>query len=180
MPALSENGTEIFWIDHHPWQDGVKEAMQDYCVRIVYNESMQTPAGILMGDWLKDEDPYYDQIGKICYAYEKGTEWERSWFRLLSSYVGNSDRDVLERLAYNQELTDIDLQRIKQKIKDEISAEEILKLIPQTLVTQNDKNMTVYDTSKNKGIYLGQKVFEHHDVDYCLIRILQKKMATGL
>jgi len=35
--------------------------------------------------------------------------------------------------------------------------------------------MAVYDTSRNKGIYLGHKVFEYHDVDYCLIRILQRK-----
>ena len=35
--------------------------------------------------------------------------------------------------------------------------------------------MAVYDTSTNKGIYLGHKVFEHHDVDYCLIRILKTK-----
>jgi len=175
MSSLSENGTEIFWIDHHPWQDGVKEAIQDYCVRIVYNESLQTPAGILMGSWLKDEDPYYDQIGKICYADEKGAEWERSWFRLLSSYVGNSDRDALERLAYNQDFTEGDLQRIEQKREDEISAEEILKLLPWTRATQNDKSMAVYDTSKNSGIYLGHKVFEHHDVDYCLIRISQTK-----
>ena len=54
---------------------------------------------------------------------------------------------------------------------DELKAEEILKNTPQTLETKSNKNLAIYDTSKNKGIYLGHKVFEHHDVDYCLIRI---------
>ena len=75
LSVLSENGTEIFWIDHHPWKDGVKEQIEIYCEKIIYHESLQTPAGILMGQWLKGEDTYYDQIGKICYAYEKGTDW---------------------------------------------------------------------------------------------------------
>lgn len=175
LSALSENGTEIFWIDHHPWQNGVKEAIQNYCTCIVYNKSLQTPAGILMGRWLKEEDPYYDQIGRICYAYEKGTDWERNWFRLLSSYIGNSDRDVLERLAYDRDFTEGDLQRIEQKKKDEQAAEKILNNTPQTRSTKSDKSMAVYDTSKNTGIYLGHKVFEYHDVDYCLIRISQTK-----
>lgn len=175
LSALSENGTEIFWIDHHPWQDGVKEGIENYCACIVYNESLQTPAGILMGRWLKDEDPYYDQIGRICYAYEKGTDWERNWFRLLSSYIGNSDRDVLERLAYNRDFTEGDLQRIEQKKEDEQKAEDILKNRPQVMETKSNKTMAVYDTSANKGIFLGHKVFEHHDVDYCLIRISKTK-----
>jgi hypothetical protein len=175
LPALSENGTEIFWIDHHPWQDGVMEGIENYCTCIVYNESLQTPAGVLMGKWLKDEDPYYDQIGKICYAYEKGIEWERRWFRLLSSYIGNSDQDVLERLAYNRNFTEGDLQRIEQKKEDEQKAEEILNSPLQTMSTKSNKSMAVYDTSKNKGVYLGHKVFEYHNVDYCLIRISQAK-----
>ena len=128
-----------------------------------------------MARWLKDEDHYYDQIGKICYAYEKGTEWERNWFRLLSSYIGNSDRDVLERLAFNQDFTEGDMQRIEQKKNDEQEAEKILSDTPQTMPTQSDKSLAVYDTSKNKGIYLGHKVFEYHDVDYCLIRISATK-----
>jgi len=175
LSALSENGTKIFWIDHHPWKDGVKKQIENYCEKIIYHESLQTPAGILMGGWLKDEDPYYDQIGKICYAYEKGTEWERSWFRLLSSYIGNSKQDVLERLAYNQDFTEDDLKRIEQKKEDELKSEEILKNIPHTLETKSNKSLAIYDTSKNMGIYLGHKVFVHHDVDYCLIRILKTK-----
>lgn len=171
LSALSENGSEIFWIDHHPWEDGVKEQIENYCDKIIYNESLRTPAGILMGRWLKDEDPYYDQIGKICYAYEKGNDWERNWFRLLSSYTGNSDRDVLERLAYNRDFTERDLQRIEEKKEDELKAEKILKSKPQTIETKSNKIMAVHDTSTNKGIFLGHKVFEHHDVDYCLIRI---------
>ena len=175
MSALSEKGSEIFWIDHHPWEDGVKEQIEDYCEKVIYNHSLQTPAGILMGRWLKDENPYYDQLGNICYAYEKGTDWERSWFRLLSSYIGNSKQDVLERLAYNQDFTEDDLKRIEQKKEDELKAEEILKNTPQTLETKSNKSFAIYDTSKNKGIYLGHKVFEHHDVDYCLIRISNTK-----
>ncbi|MHB9068754.1 MAG: hypothetical protein ACYC54_00130 [Sedimentisphaerales bacterium] len=175
MSVLLENGTEIFWIDHHPWEPGVKEQIEKYCKKVVYNESLQTPAGILMARWLKDEDPYYDQIGKICYAYEKGTEWERNWFRLLSSYIGNSDRDVLERLAFNRDFTEGDMQRIEQKKNDEQEAEKILNDTTQTMATQSDKSLAVYDTSKNKGIYLGHKVFEYHDVDYCLIRISETK-----
>ena len=171
MSALSENGTEIFWVDHHPWEPGVKEQIEKYCKKVVYNESLQTPAGILMARWLKGEDLYYEQIGKICYAYEKGTEWERNWFRLLSSYIGNSDRGVLERLAFNQDFTEGDMQRIEQKKTDEQEAEKILNNTPKTMPTQSNKSMAVYDTSKNKGIYLGHKVFEYHDVDYCLIRI---------
>jgi len=175
MSTLSENGAEIFWIDHHPWESGVKEQIEHYCEKVIYNHSLQTPAGILMGRWLKDEDTYYEQIGNICYAYEKGTEWERSWFRLLSSYIGNSKRDVLERLAYNQDFTEGDLKRIEKKKEDELKAEEILKNTPQTLGTKSNKSFAIYDTSKNKGIYLGHKVFEHHDVDYCLIRISNTK-----
>ena len=175
LSVLSENGTDIFWIDHHPWQDGVREGIESYCTKIVYNESLQTPAGILMGGWLKDKDPYYDQIGKICYAYEKGTKWERSWFRLLTSYIGNSDRDVLERLAYNRDFTEGDLQRIEQKKEDEQAAKVILNNTPQKMQTKDNKTMAVYDTSASKGIYLGHKVFEHHDIDYCLIRILKTK-----
>lgn len=175
MSALSEKGAEIFWIDHHPWEDGVKEQIENYCDKIIYNESLQTPAGILMGRWLKDEDPYYDQIGKICYAYEKGTDWERNWFRLLSSYIGNSNHDVLERLAYNLDLTEGDLQRIEQKKEDEQTAKVILNNTPRTMETKGNKTMAVYDISTNKGIYLGHKVFEQHDVDYCLIRISKTK-----
>lgn len=175
LSALSENGAEIFWIDHHPWQDGVREQIESYCARIVYNESLQTPAGILMGRWLKDEDPYYNQIGKICYAYENGNDWERNWFRLLSSYIGNSELDVLERLAYDRGLTKDDLQRIEQKKEDEQKAEKILNNTPQTMETKGNKTIAVYDTSKNKGVYLGHKVFKHHAVDYCLIRISQVK-----
>ncbi len=175
ISTLKEHRTKVFWIDHHPWEDDVREQIGNSCDKVIYNESLQTPAGILMGRWLKDEDPYYDQMGNICYAYEKGTEWERSWFRLLSSYIGNSTQDVLERLAYNQDFTEDDLQRIEQKKEDEQAAKVILNNTPQTMETKGNKTMAVYDTSTNKGIYLGHKVFEHHDVDYCLIRILKTK-----
>jgi hypothetical protein len=175
ISALSKHGSQILWIDHHPWATGAKEELESYCSEIVYNESLQTPAGILMGRWLKGEDPYYEKVGNICYAYEKGNDWERNWFRLLSSYIGNSKKDVLERLAYDQDFTEDDLQRIEQKKKDELKAQQILNEIPQSFETKNKKSLAVYDTSKDKGIYLGHKVFEYHDVDYCLIRISSTK-----
>ena len=73
LNELKKDGTQIFWIDHHPWEDGVKEQIEDFCNKVIYNASLQTPAGVLMGRWLKEADPYYERIGNICYAYEKGT-----------------------------------------------------------------------------------------------------------
>lgn len=64
---------------------------------------------------------------------------------------------------------------IEQKKEDEQKAEDILKNRPQVMETKSNKTMAVYDTSANKGIFLGHKVFEHHDVDYCLIRISKTK-----
>ncbi len=175
LAALSRKGSELYWIDHHPWENGIKDDIENICKAVVYNESLQTPAGILMGRWLKDEDPYYDQIGKICYAYEKGTDWERNWFLLLSSYIGKSRNEVLERLAFNHDFTEDDLKRIEQKKEDELKAQEILNSKPHTIQTQCNKILAIYDTSENQGVYLGHKVFNHHDVDYCLIRITETK-----
>lgn len=175
LSALSQKGADLYWVDHHPWENGIKANIESICKEVVYNESLQTPAGILMGRWLKDKDPYYEQIGNICYAYEKGTEWERNWFLLLSSYIGKSQNDVLERLAFNHDFTEDDLKRIEQKKTDGLKAEEILNNKPQTMQTQSNKTFAIYDTSDNQGIYLGHKVFKYHDVDYCLIRIKKKK-----
>ena len=175
LSSLSKNEVEIFWIDHHPWGDGVKESIESYCSEIVYNESLQTPAGVLMGRWLRDDDLYYEKVGNICYAYEKGNEWDRNWFRLLSSYIGKSSRGVLERLANNTDFTEDDLERIEQKKEDELRANEILKIKPKAMETKSNKSLAVYDTSEDQGIYLGHKVFEHHNVDYCLIRISKTK-----
>jgi len=176
ISTLKEKGSKVFWIDHHPWKGDVRKQIENCCDEVIYNESLQTPAGVLMGRWLQEEDSYYNQIGNICYAYEKGTEWERNWFLLLSSYIGNSDKDILERLAYNLDFTEDDLSRIEQKKKDEYKAAEILGRKPQTMVeTQSGKTMAVYDTSEDQGIYLGHKVFDYHDVDYCLIHIMEKK-----
>ena len=113
ISTLKENGSKVFWKDHHPWKNDVREQIENCCDEVIYNESLQTPAGVLMGRWLQEEDPYYNQVGNICYAYEKGTEWERNWFLLLSSYIGNSDKDTLERLAYNRDFTEDDLRRIE-------------------------------------------------------------------
>jgi len=175
ISTLKEHGTRIFWIDHHPWEGEVREQIENCCDEVIYNESLQTPAGILMGRWLKDEDPYYEKVGNICYAYEKGSDWEGNWFRLLSSYIGNSKKDVLERLAYDQDFTEDDLQRIEQNKKDELKAQQILNETPQSFETKSKKSLAVYDTSEDQGIYLGHKVFDYHDVDYCLIHIMEKK-----
>ncbi|MFC1792712.1 hypothetical protein ACFL3Q_03905 [Planctomycetota bacterium] len=175
ISTLKEHGTKVFWIDHHPWEDDIREQIENCCDKVIYNESMQTPAGVLMGKWLQEEDPYYGQVGNICYAYEKGTEWERDWFLLLTSYIGNSGSDVLERLAYDHDFNTEDLQRIEQKKKDELKAAEVLIRTPCTMETRSGKTMAVYDTSKDPGIYLGHKVFDHQDVDYCLIHIMEKK-----
>jgi hypothetical protein len=171
LSSLSVAGTQIFWIDHHPWPEGVKEAIQQYCRLVIHNESLSTPAGVLTAQWLKETDTYFEAIGRICYASAKGTEWERNWFKLLSSYVGNGHREVLERLAYNLVFTEDDLLRIRQKELDEQSASEILARPPQIVTAANGWRIAIYDTSDGRGIYLGRKVFNHHNVDYCLIRI---------
>jgi len=176
VEKLAESGVDVYWIDHHPWSgENLISRLNNVCKEVVYNESLSTPAGALLGRWLKEEDPYYDKIGQLCYAFDKGTEWERNWFRLLATYIGKSDRQVLERLAYNRNFIEDDLNRIEQQKQDEEKAEEILNKKPQTMETKSNKNMAIYDTSTSKGIYLGHKVFKHHDVDYCLIRISKTK-----
>jgi hypothetical protein len=117
----------------------------------------------------------YDQVGRICYAYEKGTEWERNWFRLLASYVGRSNRTILERLACDSKFTQDDLKRIKEQIIIEKASEKILSKKPLIEETKKGKSLAVYDTSDTRGLYLGHKVFDYHSVDYCLIRISKKK-----
>ena len=175
VKSLVECGIKLTWIDHHPWPDGLNNKLEKLCTVLVYNEAMSTPAGILTGRWANDEGRYSDEIGNICYAFNKGTDWERNWFRLLSSYIGNSEQDVLERLAFNRDFTEADLQRIEQKKDDEQRAKDILNNKPDTVSTKTNKTMAIYDTSQNKGIYLGHKVFQHHDVDFCLIRISKTK-----
>ncbi len=175
IEALTEAGTEVYWIDHHPWPVELVDRLRQCCIRVEYNESLRTPAGVLLGMWLKAEDPYCEQIGRICYASERGTEWERNWFRLLSSYIGKCERDVLERLAFKRAFTTDDTKRIAEQVRLEKLAEEILAAEPRTLTTCGGKQLAVYDTSERPGIYLGGKVFRHHSVDYCLIRIAEKK-----
>jgi hypothetical protein len=169
IEALTEAGTEVYWTDHHPWPVGLVDQVRQCCVHVEYNESLSTPAGVLLGRWLKAEDPYCDQIGRICYASERGTEWERNW------YIGKSERDVLDRLAFEGEFTSDDMARIAEQVRLERLAEEILAAEPRTLATCGGKRLAVYDTSERPGIYLGGKVFRHHPVDYCLIRIAEKK-----
>ena len=58
LKRLFDKNTEIFWIDHHPWLNGVYERIVSLSTEVVYNEALNTPAGILLGRWLKKEDPY--------------------------------------------------------------------------------------------------------------------------
>ena len=175
IEELTEAESDVYWIDHHPWAGGLVERLRGCCARVEHNESLSTPAGVLLGRWLEAEDPYCEQIGRICYASERGTEWERSWFRLLSSYIGKCERDVLDRLAFEWEFTSDDMARIAEQVRLERLAEEILAAEPRTLTTCGGKQLAVYDTSEMPGTYLGGKVFRHHPVDYCLIRIAEKK-----
>jgi hypothetical protein len=164
-------GAEVCWVDHHPWADGVVAQMQAVCTRLVYNEAISTPAGILLGQWLGEEDPYSRQIASICYAYETGTEWQRDWFRLLSSCIGKAGRLVLDRLAFDQPFTEEDLQAIQRQADADRAAETMLSAKPLVFRTATGKTVAVYDTSDKPGVFLGRKVFEHHEVDYCLVRI---------
>jgi hypothetical protein len=175
IERLVENGVEIFWIDHHPWEDGLIERLRRSCEVLIHNASMATPAGVLLGRWLSEEDPYFQRVGNICYAHEKGTPWERNWFRLLASYVGKSDRAVLERLAYDLELTQQDHDRIQNEILKEQLADTILAKEPRVEQTNSGKSMAIYDTAGTPQVYLGQKVFGHHPVDYSLVRVKEKK-----
>jgi hypothetical protein len=175
LARLAAKGVESWWIDHHPWADGLRQRLEATCRRVVHHESLQTPAGVLLGRLLADEDPYCSQVGRICYAFDKGTAWERDWFRLLSSYVGKSSFDVLERLAYDREMTIEDRERVSVMIQAERESADLLTQEPQTIRTASDKIMAIYDLSSQPRLYLGKKVFQRHRVDFCLTRITQTK-----
>jgi oligoribonuclease NrnB/cAMP/cGMP phosphodiesterase (DHH superfamily) len=50
VEQLAKNGVEVFWIDHHPWPGtALAERLKQTCTCVVYNESMSTPAGVLVG-----------------------------------------------------------------------------------------------------------------------------------
>jgi hypothetical protein len=168
-------GTEVYWIDHHPWADILVSQMQAICTKLVYNEALSTPAGILLGEWLGKEDSYCQQIASICYAYETGTAWQRDWFRLLSSCVGKAGRPTLDRLAFDRPFTEEDLQAIQRQGDANRVAEELVSAETPVLRTAAGKALAVYDTSDKPGVFLGRKVFGHHQVDYCLIRISGRK-----
>lgn len=178
VEKLAERSVGIWWVDHHPWPDGLVDRLGGICHEVIYNEAMSTPAGVLLGRWLAEEDPYCDKLGQICYAYEKGTPWERDWFCLLASYTGRSGRDVLERLAYDRPFTAEDRQRIDQQVESKQQAEEILAQKPRVEETAAG-TMAVYDLSDKQGVYLGKKVFKNHRVDYCLIRISTRKWQVA-
>jgi hypothetical protein len=172
---MAAQGIGVHWIDHHGWSGELLDRMKRSCARVIHNEAINTPAGVLLGAWLKHEDAYCEQIGGICYASEKGTDWERDWFRLLSSYVGRSDRAVLDGLAHGSEFSADDLQRIEGQRNLETQGEDILAVQPRTVTTHSGRRLAVYDTSATPGLYLGGKVFRHHPVDYCLVRIAAHK-----
>jgi hypothetical protein len=175
VAELTGAGTQVNWVDHHPWADGLVAQMQSICTKLVYNDAMNTPAGILLGQWLGEEDPYCRQIGAICYAYEKGTSWQRDWFRLLSSCIGKAGRPILDRLAFDQPFTEEDLQAIQRQAGADQAAEKMLSAEPPVFRTATGKTVAVYDTSDKPGVFLGRKVFEHHEVDHCLVRISGRK-----
>ena len=93
----------------------------------------------------------------------------------MASYIGKTDKKALERLAYDRDFTQDDLRRINSQIESENTSERILHQEPVAVPLNSGKIMAIYDTSKTEGLYLGHKVFEHHDVDYCLIRISKTK-----
>lgn len=176
VEKLTRSGVAVIWIDHHPWPDGLNERLAKCCGKLIHNVAMSSPAGVLVGQWLGEQDDYCRQVSRICYAYEEGTEWERNWFRLLSSYVGKSTRDVLDRLAYNRDLVSDDLARIAQKIKDEETAWRMIREPNPPLKTKSGREMVIFDISTIEGEpYLGKKVFDHHDVDYALVRVSARK-----
>jgi hypothetical protein len=172
---LAQSGVEIYWFDHHPWEEDLVADLRQACAEIVHRPAIQYPAGILLGMWLDAQDPYCGQIGRICYASERGTPWERDWFRLLSSYVGKGDRAVLERLANDVEFTSDDRERIAAQVELELEAERVVREGLERLQSANGRSIAVYDTSALPGIYVGRKVFSHHDVDYSLVRIALHK-----
>ncbi len=175
VERLAGVGVQVYWIDHHPWADGLLKRMRLACAHVEYNEALHTPAGALLARWLEAEDPYYARVGRICYASEKGTQWERDWFRLLASYTAHCDRDVLERLAYDHELTEEDVSRIDEQVACEQLAEQILAQEPRVVDTASGRPMAVYDTSDRPGVFIGGKPFRHHSVDFCLVRISTRK-----
>jgi hypothetical protein len=173
--ALVQGGAEVHWIDHHPWPEGLVERLRHLGAHIEHNVALNTPAGALLGGWLKSEDPYCEQISRICYASKQGTDWERNWFLLLASYVAKCDRAVLERLAFGQPFAPADLARIEAQRHAEERAEEVLAVPPRVETTAAGKRLAVYDLSGTPEVYLGSRVFLHHAVDYCLIRISARK-----
>ena len=171
---LAGKGVEVTWIDHHPWPSSVIEELGGSC-SLIHEAARNRPAGILVGEWLGEEDPYCQQVARICYAGEKGTDWERAWFQLLASQVGKCERDILDRLASNSEFTQDDLKKIEGQVEMEQMAEELLAKAPRTEQTRDGRTLAVYDLSQEPNVYLGGKVFRHHEVDFCLIKVTARK-----
>lgn len=179
--SIVSQGTEVLWVDHHDWPDGLLSRMSEVGVSAIYRCGLDTPAGVLLGTYLSCEDSYCEQIGRICYASAHGTTWEREWFMRLSSSVGDCTRDVLERLAGNLPFTVEDREAIDLSIQREAMADEVLARPPLIETTGQHRLMAVYDTSGSPRLYLGKKVFARHDLRLCLHRISSTKwqLATA-
>jgi hypothetical protein len=89
--------------------------------------------------------------------------------------VGRAGRAVLERLAFDQPFTEEDAHAIRRQVEAEKAAGDLLSAEPVIAKTAGGKSLAVYDTSDKPGVFLGRKVFEHHEVEYCLIRISLRK-----
>ena len=178
---LVDAGVDVSWVDHHPWPEGLREQLEVLCEKVIHNVALSTPAGILLGQWLGERDEFCRRIGRICYAYEKGSEWERNWFRLLSSYVGKSTRGVLERLASDAALTPDDLCRIARKVDDERAALQLLQRDNPPVQTKQGRKMVIFDTFSGKqDLFLGKKVFKYHNADYALVRLSERKWQLAV
>jgi hypothetical protein len=181
--SLVSQGTKVLWVDHHNWPTNLESQMKSVGIEVIYNFSLGTPAGVLLGKHLSINDEYCYQIGKICYASKNGTPWERKWFMRLSGAIGKSSPDILERLAYNQPMTSEDEEVVNDFLQREVVAQKLLAQIPRIETTQQQRLMAVYETSDIPNIYLGKQVFKHHKVQLCLHRIhfnkWQLATATG-
>lgn len=179
VETLSASGAVVHWIDHHPWPDGLQQRLKNAGTHIIYREGLRYPAGVLLGEWLADRDPYCRRIANICYASKNGSEWERDWFRLLSSQVARCGRDVLERLALDEPFSDRDRMHIANQIVCEQDSESILAQPPPFVTTSGGRSMAAYDTSATAGVFLGAEVYRRHKVDYCIHRISVRKWQVS-
>jgi hypothetical protein len=82
-------------------------------------------------------------------------------------------------LAFDQPFTEEDLQAIQRQADADRVAETMLLAKPLVFRTASGKTLAVYDTADKPGVFLGRKVFEHHEVDYCLVRVSDRKWQVA-